>query len=73
MSISVKKVYPIEGRKDFYKYVVMDNGHIAKGFQGNKFDEPMYFMNKEDAQRVADARRKVRKLNQLAVSKMSKK
>jgi hypothetical protein len=49
MSIAVKKVYPIEGRKDFYKYVVIDNGQIAKGFQGNKFDEPMYFNNKEDA------------------------
>ena len=73
MSISVKKVYPIEGRKDFFKYVVMDNGQIAKGFQGNRFDEPMYFDSKVDADRVADARRKVIKLNKLSVSKMSKK
>jgi hypothetical protein len=61
--ITVKKVYPIKGRKDFFKYVVMDNGVIAKGFQGNKFDEPMYFDNKEYAESVANARRKVQKLN----------
>lgn len=71
--ISVKKVYPIQGRKDFFKYVVIDNGQIAKGFQGNKWDQPMYFDNKEDAERVANARRKVRQLNKLAVSKTSKK
>jgi len=61
--ITVKKVYPISGRKDFFKYVVIDNGQIAKGFQGNKFDTEMYFDSKEDAERVATARRKVQKLN----------
>jgi hypothetical protein len=63
MAITVKKVYPIKGRKDFFKYVVMDNGVIAKGFQGNKFGVEMYFNDKEDAERVAVARRKVRKLD----------
>ena len=72
--ITVKKVYPIKGRKDFFKYVVMDNGEIAKGFQGNKFDEPMYFDSKVDADRVANARRKVQQLNRkFATGKTSKK
>ena len=29
--IYVKKVYPIKNRRDFFKYVVMDNGKIARG------------------------------------------
>lgn len=61
--ITVKKVYPIKGNKDFFKYVVMDNGVIAKGFQGNSFDKPMYFDSKAKAERVADARKKVQRLN----------
>lgn len=72
--ITVKKVYPIKNRKDFFKYVVMDNGQIAKGFQGNRFDEPMYFDSKEHAESVANARRKVQKLNrQFSTEKTSKK
>jgi hypothetical protein len=72
--ITVKKVYPIKGRKDFFKYVVMDNGVIAKGFQGNSFDEPMYFDSKEHADMVANARRKVQRLDKKwATGKTSKK
>ena len=72
--ITVKKVYPIKGRRDFFKYVVMDNGAIAKGFQGNKWDEPMYFDSKERAEEVAKARRKVQKLNrEFATGKTTKK
>lgn len=73
--ITVKKVYPIKGRRDFFKYVVMDNGVIAKGFQGNSFDVvPMYFNNKVDAQRVANARKKVQRLNkEFATGKTSRK
>lgn len=63
MAISVKKVYPIKGRRDFFKYVVIDNGAIAKGFQGNRFDSEMYFDQKSDAITVANARRKVQLLN----------
>jgi len=73
MAITVKKVYPIKGRRDFFKYVVMDNGVIAKGFQGNSFNEPMYFDSKERAEEVAGARRKVQKLTKYATSKDSKK
>ena len=60
--VKVKKVYPIKGRRDFFKYVVMDNGEIAKGCQGNKWDVPMYFNDKADADKVAEARRRVKKL-----------
>jgi hypothetical protein len=69
MAITVKKVYPIKGRTDFFKYVVMDNGVIAKGFQGNSFNEPMYFDSKERATEVAVARRKVQRLTKYATSK----
>ena len=62
--IEVKKVYPIEGRTDFFKFVVMDNGQIAKGFHGNSNDAEMYFDNKEDAKRVADARIEVKLIRQ---------
>ena len=58
--ISVKKYYPIPGRKDFFKYVVMEGDTIAKGYQGNKFQE-MFFNEKKDADRVANAKRKLRR------------
>jgi len=57
--ISVKKHYPIKGRKDFFKYVVMEGDEIAKGYQGNKYQE-MFFNEKKDAERVANAKRKIR-------------
>jgi hypothetical protein len=69
MAITVKKVYPIKGRRDFFKYVVMDNGKIAKGFQGNSFDTEMYFDSKVRATEVANARRKVQKLNKKYANK----
>ena len=31
MSIYVDKIFPIEGREDFFKYVVMNNGKLATG------------------------------------------
>jgi hypothetical protein len=73
--ITIKKIYTLgKSRKDFFKYVVMDNGQIAKGFQGNKFNEPMYFDSKSDAERVANARRRVQKLNkQFMTGKTTKK
>ena len=55
--ILVKKVYPIKGRRDFFKYVVMDAGKIAKDFRGKE----MYFNLKADADRVAKARISVAK------------
>jgi hypothetical protein len=61
--IYVKKVYPIKGRRDFFKYVVMDSGKIARGFSGNKWDREMYFDTKASANRVANARKKVQKAN----------
>lgn len=74
MSIRVKKVYPIKGRNDFFKYVIMDNGKIAKGFQGNKNNVELYFDNKASADRVANAKRKVRKLDKkFSTGKLTKK
>lgn len=68
-SIKVKKVYPIKGRKDFYKYVILNDGKIAKDFQGKQ----MYFNAKKDANYVANAQRKVRsKLKRWFKSKKTK-
>jgi len=72
--IYVKKVYPIKGRRDFFKYVVIDNGKIAKGFQGNRNNVEMYFDQKSSAERVANARRKLNQLSKkLATTKTKKK
>jgi len=62
--IIVKKIYPIKGRKDFFKYVVLENGKIAKGsgpFGATNVE--MYFNEKESATRVANAKRRLNKLN----------
>lgn len=62
---AVKKVYPIEGRKDFFKYIVTDdsiyndNAKPCIDFEGKE----MYFDSKERAQEIATARNKVRQLN----------
>ena len=62
--IYVKKVYPIKNRRDFFKYVVMDNGKIARGSGSfGKTNVEMYFDTKRSATRVANARKRVAKLN----------
>mgnify|MGYP003123692288 CR=1 FL=1 len=72
--IYVKKVYPIKSRRDFFKYVVIDRGKIAKGFSGSGSDKEMYIDSKVSADRVANARKKVQKLNrEWAKSKVTKK
>ena len=73
--IYVKKVYPIKSRRDFFKYVVMDSGKIAKGFGGlGKSNVEMYFDSKASADRVANARKRVQKLNkEWMKSKVTKK
>ena len=61
--IRVKKVYPIKGRKDFFKYVVLVDGKIHKGWSMNKPNMELYFDRKSEADRIANAVRKVRKLD----------
>jgi hypothetical protein len=53
--IHIDKVFPIEGREDFFKYVVMDNGELARDVK----KEVMYFDRREEAQAVRDALIKV--------------
>jgi len=60
--VRVKKVYPIAGRKDFYKYVILVDGKIHKGWSMNKPNVELYFDRKAEADRVANAVRKVRKI-----------
>lgn len=55
----VQKVFPIEDRKDFFKYVIMDNGAIHRDFE----DKEMYFDSEERATEVCDSLNKVRELN----------
>lgn len=50
-SIYTKKVYPIEGRLDFVKFVSIKDGEVAKDYK----DEEMYWDNKEQADRITDA------------------
>lgn len=71
---AIKKVYPIEDRKDFYKYVIIDEGSIfnddaivAKDFKGNE----MYFDCITSAQRVCDARNRVKRINKNFLNKTS--
>ncbi len=70
----IKRVYPIEGRKDFHKYVIIktgesgfnDNAKLHKDFNG----EEMYFQDREQARYVCRAINRVEsKNNQLKEKK----
>ena len=61
MNIYVKKVYPIKGRDDFFKFVVIKDGSICKGYQGNKSDIELHFDNHKDAQRILEAYENIEK------------
>ena len=63
MKVEIDKYYPIEGREDFFKYVVLKDGEIARGFQGNKRDVPMYFDKLCDAEKVCNAIKSVNSKN----------
>ena len=60
MSAKVEKIYPLEGRTDFIKYVIKDNGVLATDFE----NKVMYFdeFNLEQAKRVCKAINKTKKL-----------
>ncbi len=55
MPITVKKHYPIEGRKDFYGFAVMEDRKITKGANGKQ----QIFMDRAEAVKVAAARKRV--------------
>jgi hypothetical protein len=57
MAITVKKHYPIPGRKDFYGYAVVENGKITKGANGKE----QIFIEKSRAVEVASAKKRVAK------------
>jgi hypothetical protein len=59
--IYLEKRYPIKGRKDFFKWVIVTPNGLAKDING----KDMYFddFNLEQAKRVLKARRNVAKLN----------
>lgn len=56
---TLQKHYPIEGRTDFFKYVIQTPKGLAKDFKG----EVMYFdeFNKGQAERVLEAIKKTSK------------
>jgi len=60
-SIYLKKFFPIEGREDFYKWVIQTPNGLAKDFEG----KVMYFdsFNLDQAERVMEANRRVAKMN----------
>jgi hypothetical protein len=55
MPITVKKHYPIPGRKDFYGYAVVENGKITKGANGKE----QIFIERSRAVEVAAAKKRV--------------
>lgn len=57
----VEKIYPLEGRTDFIKYVIMNNGEMAKDFENKViyFDE----FNLEQANIVCKAINRVSNKN----------
>ena len=55
MPITVKKHYPVDGRKDFYGFAVVEDGKITKGFNGKQ----QIFMDRSEAVKVAAARKRV--------------
>jgi hypothetical protein len=55
----VVKVYPLENRKDFYKYTIQKNGVLALDFYKNE----MYFDCVHQAKRVMKAKNKVEKID----------
>ena len=55
----IEKIYPIEGRKDFFKFAVMEGDGIAKDMQGDE----MVFMDFKEAQTIANASRRVNNKN----------
>lgn len=61
-SIYLEKRYPIEGRKDFFKWVIVTPEGLAKDINGKE----MYFdeFNFDLAKKVMFAKRHVAKLNQ---------
>ena len=66
---TVKKVYPIKGRKDFFKYVIIEKGKKAKDFAGKE----MYFDNKANADDVKNAINRVNAKLKKRTTKRSKK
>ena len=58
-NFKIVKVYPIEKRKDFFKYTIQLDGILAKDYKENE----MYFDDKKQAKRVCTAKNKVNRLN----------
>jgi hypothetical protein len=61
--ITIKEIFPIKGRSDFSKFVVLNDGVILRGWQGNKKGVELHFDSKEEAQPIADALEAVEKRN----------
>jgi len=58
-NFKIAKVYPIEGRKDFFKYTIQLNGILAKDYKGNE----MHFDDLNHAKSVCNAKNKVNRIN----------
>ena len=64
MNIYVKKIYPIKGNDDFFKFVVIKDGSVCRGDQCNEKDVELHFDNFEDAERILKAYERVEKCNE---------
>ena len=54
----IKKVYPITGRKDFFKYTIQSNGILAKDWNS----KDMFFDDLKQAKIVCKAKNKVSRM-----------
>jgi len=55
----IKKVYPIAGRKDFFKYTIQSNGILAKDWDS----KDMFFDDLKQAKEVCKAKNIVERIN----------
>ena len=60
----IKKVYPITGRKDFFKYTIQSNGILAKDWA----NKDMFFDDFEQAKVVCEAKNKVNRMKTVKIS-----
>ena len=61
--VYVDRYYPDENNQAHWKYIVIDNGEIARGWSGWRRDTELYFMTYEQADVVCQARIRVAQEN----------
>jgi hypothetical protein len=61
--VVITQINPIPGRTDFIKFVVLNDGKIHRGWQGNEKDVELYFDDEYDAISIGLALVEVERIN----------